>query len=93
MTAPAIGQIDGGIRNSDGNTVPVDLETKVRQDATYAEFLERYANRATRAIILYYPSDEYGKMVEDLKLVGQQLGVTDNAETVKLLIKEKLNNG
>jgi ParB-like chromosome segregation protein Spo0J len=93
MTAPAIGQIDGGIRSTDGNTVPVDLETKVRQDATYAEFLERYANRATRAIILYYPSDEYGKMVEDLKLVGQQLGVTDNAETVKLLIKEKLNNG
>jgi hypothetical protein len=93
MTAPAIGQIDGGIRSNDGGTVPVDLETKVKQDATYAEFLERYANRAVRAIILYYPNDLYGKMVEDLKLVAQKLGTKDNAETLQALLEEKLKNG
>jgi ParB-like chromosome segregation protein Spo0J len=93
MSAPAIPQMDGGLRDADGGTSQVDSETKVKKDATYAEFLERYANRAVRAIILYYPNDEYGKMVEDLKNLGQQLGTKDNAETVQALIKEKLQNG
>jgi len=93
MTVPAIGEIDGGIRSADGGTVPVDLETKVKQDATYAEFLERYANRAVRAIILYYPNDLYGKIIEDLKLVAEKLGTKDNAETVQALLEEKLKNG
>lgn len=91
MTAPAIAQMDGGLRDADGGTSQVDADTKVKKDATYAEFLERYANRAVRAIILYYPNDEYGKMVEDMKAIGQQLGTKDNAETVQALVKEKLN--
>jgi hypothetical protein len=32
-------------------------------------------------------------MIEDLKLVGQNLGTKDNAETVQALLQEKLNNG
>lgn len=93
MTAPAIAQMDGGLRDADGGTSQVDSETKVKKDATYAEFLERYANRAVRAIILYYPNDQYGKIVEDLKNLGQQIGTKDNAETVQALIQEKLTNG
>ena len=93
MSTPAIAIMDGGLRDADGGTTAVDSETKVKKDATYAEFLERYANRAVRAIILYYPNDEYGKMIEDLKLVGQQLGTKDNAETVQALLQEKLKNG
>jgi hypothetical protein len=93
MSAPAIPQMDGGLRDADGGTSQVDSETKVKKDATYAEFLERYANRAVRAIILYYPNDEYGKMVEDLKTLGQKIGTKDNAETVQALIQEKLKNG
>jgi ParB-like chromosome segregation protein Spo0J len=93
MTAPAIAMMDGGLRDADGGTSQVDSETKVKKDATYAEFLERYANRAVRAIILYYPNDEYGKMVEDLKNLGQKIGTKDNAETVQALIQEKLANG
>ena len=55
MSMPAIAIMDGGLRDADGGTSSVDSETKVKKDATYAEFLERYANRAVRAIILYYP--------------------------------------
>lgn len=93
MTAPAIPQMDGGLRDADGGTSQVDSETKVKKDATYAEFLERYANRAVRAIILYYPNDQYGKIVEDLKALGQQIGTKDNAETVQALIQGRLTNG
>jgi hypothetical protein len=46
-----------------------------------------------RAIILYYPNDEYGKMVEDLKMLAEKIGTKDNAETVQALIQEKLANG
>ncbi len=92
MTAPAIAIQDGGLRDADGGTTSVDSETKVKKDATYAEFLERYANRAVRAIILYYPNDDYGKMVENLKLAANKLGTKDNAETVQALIEKELKN-
>jgi hypothetical protein len=80
------------LRDADGGTSAVDSETKVKKDATYAEFLERYANRAVRAIILYYPNEEYGKMIENLKIVADSLGTKDNAETVQVLIEERLKN-
>jgi len=93
MTSPAIAQMDGGLRDADGGTSQVDAETKVKKDSTYAEFLERYANRAVRAIILYYPNEDYGKMVENLKIVAEKFGTKDNAETVQALIDKELNNG
>ena len=93
MSAPAIAMMDGGLRDADGGTSQVDSDTKVKKDSTYAEFLERYANRAVRAIILYYPNDEYGKMIEDLKVMATKLGTKDNAETVQALIEKELRNG
>jgi hypothetical protein len=93
MSAPAIAMMDGGLRDADGGTSQVDSDTKVKKDSTYAEFLERYANRAVRAIILYYPNDEYGKMIEDLKVMATKLGTKDNAETVQALIDKELKNG
>lgn len=93
MSAPAIAMMDGGLRDADGGTSQVDSDTKVKKDSTYAEFLERYANRAVRAIILYYPNDEYGKMIEDLKVMSTKLGTKDNAETVQALIEKELRNG
>lgn len=83
----AVGPMDGG-----QDQAGVDAETKVKKDSSYDDFLERYANRAVRAIILYYPNEEYGKMVEDLKTVGKKYDADDNAETVAALVREKLND-
>jgi ParB-like chromosome segregation protein Spo0J len=69
----------------------IDADLQVKKDSSYGDFLERYANRAVRAIILYYPNDEYGKMVEDLKELGKRYETDDNAETVAKLVQEKLN--
>ena len=68
----------------------IDTELQVKKDNSYDEFLERYANRAVRAIILYYPNEEYAKMVDGLDKLAKQIGTSDNAETVQALIKEKL---
>lgn len=69
----------------------IDAELQVKKDSSYADFLERYANRAVRAIILYYPNEDYGKMVEDLKELGKRYDTEDNAETVAALVREKLS--
>ena len=69
----------------------IDANLQVKKDSSYAEFLERYANRAVRAIILYYPNDEYAKMVEDLKTLGKTYETEDNAETIAALVREKIS--
>lgn len=75
-----------------GNTsgVQIDTDTQVKKDSSYDEFLERYANRAVRAIILYYPNEEYAKMVDGLDAIAKKMGTEDNATTVQAMIKEKL---
>lgn len=89
MNVPAMPTMDGHLGDKAGK-VQEDPDLKVKKDATYAEFLERYANRAVRAIILYYPNDVYGRMVEDLDKLSKSLGTKDNAETIEILVKEKL---
>ncbi len=69
----------------------IDANLQVKKDSSYAEFLERYANRAVRAIILYYPNEDYAKMVEDLKTLGKKYDTEDNAETIAALVREKLS--
>lgn len=89
MTMPAMPTMDGHLTQT--GHVQEDPEMTVKKDATYAEFLERYANRAVRAIILYYPNEEYAKMVENLDTLSKQLGTKDNAETIELLVREKIS--
>jgi hypothetical protein len=62
---------------------------KVKQDLSYDEFLERYANRATRAIILYYPMDEFGWMSTHLAKLAKDLDAADNADAILKLMKER----
>jgi len=80
------------IRKDDENSSEVD-GSNYKKDVSYQEYLEKYGNRGVRSVILYYPNEEYGRIVEDLKTVGELLGSPDNAQTVELLVKEKLKNG
>lgn len=80
------------IRKDDENSSEVD-GSNYKKDVSYQEYLEKYGNRGVRSVILYYPNEEYGRIVEDLKTVGELLGSPDNAQTVELLVKEKLTNG
>lgn len=86
---PAIGQMDGHLGDKSGK-VQKDADLTVKKDTSYEEFLERYANRATRAIVLYYPANSYGEVVDMLDRAGKMLGTKDNAETVEALLREKL---
>ena len=86
-----VGSVAATTAPETGVTREIDANLQVKKDSSYAEFLERYANRAVRAIILYYPNDEYAKMVEDLKTLGQKYETEDNAETIAALVREKLS--
>lgn len=86
MTSPAT-SVDGGLGDrSNKQTGKADLQ--VEQTSTYDEFLERYVNRATRSIILYYPQADYAKMVEALDKLTVQMDLDNNAEVVQKLVEE-----
>lgn len=86
-----VGAVSATTSPESGVERSIDADLQVKKDSSYADFLERYANRAVRAIILYYPNEDYAKMVEDLAELGKQYETDDNAETVAKLIREKLS--
>ena len=75
------------LTKSDGNP-----DLAVEKDKTYQEFLDRYAQKATRAIILYYLNETYGKMVEGLAELTSYYGLDDHAETVERLVNDARRN-
>jgi len=87
-----VGTIEATVQPDSGVERNIDTNLQVKKDSSYADFLERYANRAVRAIILYYPNEDYAKMVEDLKAIGKRYEIQDdNAEIVATLVREKLS--
>ena len=86
-----VGAVSATTSPESGVERSIDADLQVKKDSSYADFLERYANRAVRAIILYYPNEDYAKMVEDLAELGKRYETDDNAETVAKLIREKLS--
>lgn len=80
MTAPAT-SIDGGAvgRNAPGATKG--------EEVTLDNFIERYAARATRAIVLYYTATDYDDMVHALDALAKRFGLEDNASVVERLVK------
>lgn len=67
----------------DGN---IDHETKVKADMSYQEFLDRYAQRATRGVILEFPTEEYAWVNEQFIKYRETHKLDSNvAAVVKLL--------
>jgi ParB-like chromosome segregation protein Spo0J len=79
--------IDGGGSDRSNRSNP---DTQVEKEATYDEFLERYVNRATRGILLYYPQTDYAKIVDMLDQLGKKFEMDNNADVVRKLIEEAL---
>lgn len=60
------------------------------KDVSVDDFLERYAARATRGIILYYTAQDYDDMVQGLDKLATLWGLEDNASVVERLVKEAI---
>ena len=60
------------------------------KDVSVDDFLERYAARATRGIILYYTAEEYDEMVQGLDRLATLWGFEDNASVVEKLVKDAI---
>ena len=65
-----------------------DPDQAVEDDKTYQEFLDRYQQKATRAVILYYQNELYGKIVEKLSKLQNHYGLNDHTEVVEKLVNE-----
>jgi ParB-like chromosome segregation protein Spo0J len=83
ITAPATqvrGEAEGRGKDgaSEGEKVSVD------------DFLERYAARATRGIILYYTAGDYDKMAQGLDQLAKKWNLEDNASVVQKLVEDAI---
>lgn len=58
------------------------------KDVSVDDFLERYAARATRGIILYYTAGEYDWMAQALDELAKRWELEDNAAVVQKLVED-----
>jgi len=66
----------------------VDADGQVKQDPTYADFLERYAARATRNVVLDFPAAEYAWINEQFVTYRTNHGLESNSQAVVKMIAE-----
>jgi len=52
--------------------------------------LDSYINGAIKQVVLYYPQEDYEKLIDNFEQLRNKLDVENNAELVKLLVNEKL---
>lgn len=52
--------------------------------------LDSYINGAIKQVVLYYPQEDYEKLIDNFEQLRNKLEVENNAELVKLLVNEKL---
>ena len=76
IAGEAVGRNEPG--SSKGKEVSVD------------DFLERYAARATRGIVLYYSQGDYDEMVRGLDTLAKRFGLEDSASVVERLVKDAI---
>lgn len=67
---------------------PVAGGDEVKKDSSYSEFLERYQNKATRALMVEYPLEDYARLVEILGELRERWALESNAEVLAKLINE-----
>ena len=68
----------------------VDADTKVGRDLSYNEFLERYAARSTRGLVLEYQIEEFKWVTETLGAYREKFGVETNAEALVKMLSDIL---
>lgn len=66
----------------------VDEDTRVKADMSYQEFLDRYAARATRGVILEFPAEEYGWVNEQFVAYRTKHGIDSNTNAVIRLLSD-----
>lgn len=70
---------------------PANPNAQVLRDTSYAEFLQRYANRQTRGILLDFATASYGWVVDALEAYREREGLASNAAAVVHLLAAALD--
>lgn len=65
-----------------------NVGSEVERDKSFNEFLDGYKQKATRAIMIEYPLEEYAELVELLAALREKRGVDSNADLIAALIRE-----
>ena len=69
-----------------------DMGKSASENISYDDYIERYANRSLKSIVLYYPGEEYSEVITALDFLAKRHDTKDHAETVQKIIKEAIKN-
>lgn len=76
-----------------GGVVNNEMDKSASENISYDDYIDRYANRSVKAIVLYYPGEDYAEMIKSLDSLSSHFDTKDHAETVLRTVREVIRNG
>ena len=86
VTAPT------GKSNAHDGVANNDMDKSASENISYDDYIERYANRSLKSIVLYYPGEDYSEVITGLDFLSKRYDTKDHAETVQYLIEKAVKD-
>lgn len=69
-----------------------DMDKSASENISYDDYIERYANRSLKSIVLYYPGEDYSDVITGLDFLSKRYDTKDHAETVQYIIEKAVKD-
>lgn len=90
-SVPAISEPTGK-SNAHSGVVNNHMDKSASENISYDDYIDRYANRSLKSIVLYYPGETYATVIESLNLLSKRYNTKDHALTVQHIIERALKS-
>ena len=81
-----------GKSNSHDGVANNHMDKSASENISYDDYIERYANRSLKSIVLYYPGEEYADVINGLDFLSKRYDTKDHAETVQYIIEKAVKD-
>jgi hypothetical protein len=88
---PAVSVPTGKSNSTDGVTHN-HMDKSATENISYDDYIERYANRSLKSIVLYYPGEDYSEVITALDFLSKRYDTKDHAETVQYIIEKAVKD-
>jgi len=88
---PAVSAPTGKSNANDG-VAHNDMDKSASENISYDDYIERYANRSLKSIVLYYPGEDYSEVITALDFLSKRYDTKDHAETVQYIIEKAVKD-
>lgn len=85
-------QIPTGKSNPNDGVANNDMVKSASENISYDDYIERYANRSLKSMVLYYPGETYSEVITSLDFLAKRYDTKDHAETVQYIIEKAVKD-